>query len=243
MKLAGMPKESALQFTDHRTCEALTGLTLEQLPRDGSLGCIQHYDSGAIIWNSDDRADRIYFLRRGQVAIMISDPQGREVNLRSIAPGELFGELCYCSAKEGLRETISRAILESEVVEISLDDFIKYLQQHQEALTALMFTFCTRLSEAERRAEILAYRGAEERLGRLLLQLARTRSRLSTVGEDCITLHISHDELAQMAAMNRSHVTVTMGKLRDRNLLRYERNQPLTVYLSALSKYLNEKQS
>lgn len=238
-----MPSQDALPFSDHRTCNALTELTLEQLPDDGLLGHVRQYAAGATIWYPDDRADRIYFLRRGQIAIMLNDPQGREVALQSILLGQAFGELCYCSTKEGRRETISRAVLDSEVVEILLDDFIHYLQQHQKALTALMFTFCTRLSDAERRAEILTYRGAEERLGRLLLQLAKTRGRSHTQVEGQVTLHVSHDELAQMAAMNRSHVTVTMGKLRSYGLLQYERNQPLMVDVPALNTYLDEKQS
>lgn len=119
-----MPSENILPFSDHRTCDTLTGLTLDQLPRDGSLGRMRQYDQGITIWHPDDRADQIYFLQRGQVAIMISDPQGREVTLQSILPGEPFGELCYCSVKEGRRETSSRAVLSSEVIEISLDDFV-----------------------------------------------------------------------------------------------------------------------
>jgi len=108
---------------------------------------------------------------------MVSDPQGREITLQSVLPGEPFGELCYCLPKKGRRETNSRVLLNSEVVEIWLDDFVGYLQRHRDVLTALMVTFCLRLSDVERRAEILTYRGAEERLGRLLLQLARTRGR------------------------------------------------------------------
>lgn len=103
-----------------------------------------------------------------------------------------------------------------------------------------MFTFCLRLSDAERRAEILTYRGAEERLGRLLLQLAKTRGRAKPQVEGQVTLHVSHDELAQMAAMSRSHVTVTMGKLRRLGLVLYERNQPLMVNAPALTAYLVE---
>jgi hypothetical protein len=41
-----------------------------------------------------------------------------------------------------------------------------------------------------------------------------------------------------MAAMNRSHVTVTMGKLRQHGLVRYERNRPLMVDVPALTAYL-----
>ena len=131
-------------------------------------------------------------------------------------------------------------LLASKVLEILLDDFVSYLQHHQNALMALMITFCLRLSDAERHTEILTYRGAEERLGRLLLQLVKTRGRANPQVEGHVILHISHDELAQMAAMSRPHVTVTMGKLRSRGLVLYKRNQPLVVNVSTLNTYLAE---
>lgn len=238
-----MSSFDAPQFLDHRACETLTELTLDQLPHDDSIGRVRQYDQGSYIWQSDDPADRIYFLQRGHVAVMVNDPQGREITLQSILPGEPFGELCYCSIWEGQRQTVSRAILTSEVLEILLDDFVSYLQSDQNALMALMSTFCLRLSDAERRSELLTYRGAEERLGRLLLQLARTRGQVNPQVEGQVTLHISHNELAQMAAMSRPHTTVTMGKLRRQDLVLYGRSQPLIVNVPALNVYLAEVNS
>lgn len=233
-----MFRNNALQFPDHRACETLTGLTLNQLPRDGSLGRVRQYDPGTYVWQAGDPTDRIYFLQRGHVAIMVSDPQGREITLQSILPGEPFGELCYCLPRNGQRQTDSRAVLASDVIEVFLNDFVTYLQQHQEALMALMFTFCLRLSDAERRAEILTYRGAEERLGRLLLQLSKTRGLANSQVEGQVILHTSHDELAQLAAMSRSHVTVTMGRFRSQGLVQYDRHQPLVVNAAALNAHL-----
>ena len=51
-------------------------------------------------------------------------------------------------------------------------------------------------------------------------------------------LLVSHDELAQMAAMSRSHVTVTMGKFRHRGVVQYERGLPLMVNVKSLAAYL-----
>jgi len=85
----------------------------------------------------------------------------------------------------------------------------------------------------------LAHRGAEDRLSKLLLHLVNTRGHSSAQENDKVILHVSHDELAQMAAMSRSHVTVTMGKLRRQNLVFYERNRPLTVDVPLLTVYLN----
>ena len=45
-----------------------------------------------------------------------------------------------------------------------------------------MFTLCLRLTDAEHRIEVMAHRGAEQRLGRLLLRLATSRGRKGRIG-------------------------------------------------------------
>lgn len=233
-----MSRREAPPFSNHRSCRILTGLTLNHLPRDGSVGRLRLYRKGANIWRDDDRSDRIYFLQRGQVSVLTGDPHGHEVVMQVIGAGEPFGELCFCAEKDGLRHTVARAITASEAVEIKRPDFVNYLRDHTDALEAFVLTFCIRLSDAERRAEVLAYRGAEDRLGRLLLQLAATRGQPSQQGESTVVLRVSHDDLAQMAAMSRSHVTVTMGKLRRQGLVDYARNRPLWVNVPQLTNYL-----
>ena len=224
---------------DHGDCEVLTGLTVDSVPRDGSLGRARSYRKGGDVWIPDDRSDSIFFLKSGQIAIVASDREGRELVLGVIEAGEPFGELCFCAPKKHfLRGTYARAVIKSEVLEIKLDAFLSYLQTSRDLLQAFTFTFCCRLSDCQRRVEFLAYRGAEERLGRVLLHIAATRGKPSDVVEGQIVLPVSHDELAQMAAMSRPHVTVTMGKLRRRGLVNYERNKPLTVDTEALSVYL-----
>jgi len=231
-----MLKSAARRFSNHLACQTLTGLTLEHLPRDGSLGRVRHYRKNAVVWRPNDRADRIYFLKRGQVTTMTGDAEGREVILRVIGEGEPFGEICFCSQERGLRHTTGRAVTDSEALEIKLADFVNYLRGSNDRLTAFLFTFCERLSETERRAEVLAHRGAEERLGSLLLQLAAVPGEM----ESEVVMHVSHDELAQMGAMSRSHTTVTMGKFRRYGLVRYERNRPLVVDVAALKSHLNK---
>lgn len=235
-----MSGENAEQeFSNHQACETLTGFTLEHLPQDGTLGHLRTHHKGSDIWDANDLADRIYFLKKGQVAVMTSDAEGHEIIINVIQIGEPFGELCFCAEENGLRMTTARAVIESEAVEISYKDFMNHLQADAKALHSFVITFCRRLSESERRTEVLAHRGAEERLGRLLLHLVATRRHASARENNRVILHASHDELAQMAAMSRSHVTVTMGKLRRQNLVFYERNQPLTVDVPLLTAYLN----
>jgi CRP/FNR family transcriptional regulator, cyclic AMP receptor protein len=227
------------KFPHHRDCEALTGITLDHLPRDGSLGRVRSFAKGAYLWQPDDAADRIYFLRKGRVVITTSKPHERPVVLHKIEPQQPFGELCLCSVRTGIRSTTALALVESEAVEIKLSSFLGFLHQNHAALDALMFTLCLRLTDAEHRIEVMAHRGAEQRLGRLLLRLATSRGRKVRIGrKDMVSVSVSHNELAQLAGMSRPHVTVTMGRLRRRRLVQYEREGLVRVDGVSLTEYL-----
>jgi CRP-like cAMP-binding protein len=214
----------------------------EHMPEEVTFGRNADFPKRAYVWREEDEADSIFFLRSGQIAIKITDAKGHEVIVRVIGKGEPFGELCLCSARRAANSAC--AVIPSGAVEVSVNDFIDFLQQQHEALKNLLFMFCIRLADAERRIEVLAYRGAEERLGRLLLTPASSQSKKEGDDGDAteITLPVSHEELAQMAAMSRAHTTVTMGKFRQRGVVRYKRGQPVIVDVQALAKYLNQRE-
>lgn len=235
-------KEYPFEFppNQHQDCQTLTELTIEHLPRDGSLGRVLRYRKNSFVWQPDDVQDKIYFLQEGQIAILFGDPEGREVILQKVEAGKPFGELCFCG-KYKLRGSIARAVAPSEAVAVSLADFMDYMQTNREVLAALVWTYCVRLADSERRVEILANRSAEQRLGHLLLHLALTQTQKydeppGEIGR--VTIPISHNELAQMAAMSRPHVSVTMKKLKLQALVDYDRNRPLVVNVPVLRKHL-----
>ncbi|MCA1590772.1 MAG: Crp/Fnr family transcriptional regulator [Acidobacteria bacterium] len=224
----------------HQDCVTLTELTIEHLPHDGSLGQILEFAKGDYAWRPEDIPDRIYFLQHGKVAIFVSDPEGREVVLQIIDAGESFGELCFCGANK-LRGSTAQAAAPSSAVAVGLADFMNFMQSNRKVLAALVWTYCIRLADAQRRIEILANRRAEERLGYLLLHLVASQNQKygqPAKESDEAMLSISHNELAQMAAMSRPHVSVTMNKLRQRAVLDYGRNRPLIVNVRAMSEYL-----
>jgi CRP-like cAMP-binding protein len=215
------------------------GITLDHLPRDGSLGRARHFAKGTYLWQPDDVADCIYFLQKGRVMLMTAMPHERPVALHTIEPDHPFGESCLCSRRPDTRGTTAHALVESEALEIKISSFRSYLRENQAALDAFMFTLCARLKEASHRIEVMAHRGAEQRLGRLLLRLAASRERQGRVGRrDRVTVPVSHNELAQMGGMSRPHVTVTMGRLRARGLVDTEREGVVRVDVASLTDYL-----
>lgn len=224
---------------EHRRCQTLTELTLAHMPRDGSHGRARRYRKDATVWRPEDRADSIFFLLSGQVAVLVGDAAGSEILLRIIEAGEPFGELCFCGGPSEVRQTTLRAVVPSEAVEIKLDIFMNYLQENRDVLAAFIFTFCIRLADAEGRIAVFGHRGALDRLGWLLVHLANTRGQANAGLTGDVAVPVSHEELAQLAAMSRSHVTVTMGRLRRLGLVRYGRNRPLFVDVLKLTAHLS----
>lgn len=229
------------ELRSHRDCERLTGLVYEYVAQEPTLGRQRNFAKGTFIWNRKTSHHAVYFLRRGQVAILLNDANGCEVIVRVIKPGELFGELCFCSRRNEPRENCAQAVVDSEALEIHYLDFIHYLRRQPSALETFTFSLCKRLADAEDRIEVLSYRGAEARLGRLLLQLAKAgKFAEEQNNQRPVKVLASHDDLARMAAMTRPHVSVTMSKLRARGLVNYGRGRQLTVNMQSLAGYLEQ---
>jgi len=226
------------KFPGHRDGEAASGITLNHLPSDGSLGRVRRFAKSAYVWQPDDVADRIYFLRKGRVVLTTAMPHERPILLCTIAPQQPFGELCVCAPSDR-RGTTAYALADSEALEIKLSTFLPFLRQNRAALDALTVTVCLRLKDAYHRIEVMAHRGAEQRLGRLLLRLATSRERQGRVWRrDRVTVSVSHNELAQLGGMSRPHVTITMGRLRARGLVDTEREGVVRVDVASLTDYL-----
>ena len=194
---------------------------------------------GVDIWHAEDRSDRLYVLVSGEVEIVSGDRQARDTLLHTVTAGELFGELCFCAEAGAVRRTVARTTAPATVVEITDDALLAYMRTNNELLAPILFTVCLRLSECEIRTQMLAHRGAQERIGSLLLQLAAKVRLSGDTRATHVTLHATHTELARWAAMSRSHVTVTLGRFRRQRLIRYARAGGLTVNVPALAAYLD----
>ncbi len=231
------PSSERLFFPDHSACRTLTATLYDELSQQPIEGRERDFVAGEALWLPHDPADSVCFLRAGQVSVTREDSHGHEVILHVVGPDELFGELCFCSREGGRRNTTARSVGFARAVCLSYSGFLGALRAMPELLEAAVQSFCVRLSDLEERIDVLARQSAEDRIGHLLLHLAASKG--EPASEDGAALvRASHDTLARMAAMSRSHVTVTMGRFRQRGLVDYARRTPLTVHLAALREYL-----
>ena len=182
--------------------------------------------------------DRIFRLDTGRLLLTTCDASGTEVLIRRVAPGEFFGEFCFCSERAKPHDYVSaRALEPSQFTEIQAGAFLRLINRSPVALQSFIGSVCRHLADADRRIFALAHRGAEERVC-LLLQELSTQTALDKSTSPHITA--SHSEIANLAAMSRPHVSVILGRLRKRGLINYRRQGPIAIHSARIRRFLDQ---
>jgi glutaminase len=109
----------------------LAGLSGEELAALASLGAIRTYRPGEKIITTGDPATSLFFLRSGVVHITLPDG----VRLATLTAGMAFGEMALL---EPHRSADVLADAAASAVEISIDDFERFRNQHPRAGERIM---------------------------------------------------------------------------------------------------------
>ena len=190
--------------------------------------------AGALVYSRGEGARSVYILRSGLVKTALLAPTGESVTVRVHRPGEIFGELCLCADERTDRATALEA---SEVVELPLPIFLAQLQRDPKAALEFATSVCERLAESYEQLLSTSVDTVLGRLGRTLLALAHAGA---TAGQDdgAIPRAITQDELAHMIGARREVVSSLLNRLRDAQVIRYDRRLPMHVDRDALERFL-----
>jgi|KBSMisStaDraftv2_1062788.scaffolds.fasta_scaffold107707_4 CRP-like cAMP-binding protein len=223
-------------FADHSECTALTSLVQTDAPNPP--GARQRVlKRGQSLWLSEAPFDRVYRLEAGRVSIIGTDETGRELLLRTIAADDWFGDYCLCPGQQMPHPALeARADEDSQLVEVRHERWLRDLAASAAAVREFVTRSCLRLAQADRRLVMMARRSADERIGLLLLEQASADHRDVPTG--CGKVTQTHAEIAQAAAMTRSHVSVTLGRFRRKGLIRYRRREAIIVQMQRLRTYV-----
>jgi CRP/FNR family cyclic AMP-dependent transcriptional regulator len=198
--------------------------TLKRVPR------------GSYLFMQGDPADALYVVRSGSVAIVLSSPDGRELVINEMRPGDCFGELGLLTGRCRSTHAVARAPEGSEVLVIQRRTFQAILEAEPSLSRRLLETTAQRLRDSSEREGALAFLDAQARLARVLLGLDQQASELGYVT-------ISQDELAQRACLTRQTVAKALGRWRRRGWLLTGRGHIMLLdraQLQQFEQHLNE---
>ena len=188
----------------------------------------------ANVYTCGDHDEMVFFIESGRIKLLMLSPEGKECLLAIHSAGDIFGELCLSGS--GARLETATAMEQTILKKIPRSQFLARLS-HDSLLEGYVRYLAVRIAEQQQVIADLVTVDSEQRLGKTLLQLARTlgeRDQQSTR----IELKISHDELSEMVGTTRPRISLFMQRFRNLGLIETNLDRFLVIKQKKLADYI-----
>jgi len=178
-----------------------------------------------------DPAERVGLVLSGRLKLVQLSADGREVILRLVGPGEVFGAVAVF---EGASYPASAVVMEDAEVMLWTGDVLRsaMLETPQLALNAVRL-LSVRLGRMQRRVRELATERVERRIARAVLRLVRHAGRRTDDGVE-IDMPVTRQEIAELTGTTLFTVSRVLSSWEESGLVRTGRQKVVILRPHAL---------
>ncbi|MBN2469107.1 MAG: Crp/Fnr family transcriptional regulator [Anaerolineae bacterium] len=177
-----------------------------------------HYQKHAYLTFYGDSWPYLFMLTQGLVDGVKESPEGRQLIVRSLRPGDIFWGLAFFT-DEATNPVSLLAITDIEIFRWSRDDLLPILQQNSNALWRLCQQMTQYMQHASQIVDGLAFQPVAGRLARLLLD------QFSDSGQNSMDRNLTLDQLAAKIGTTREQVCRALYQFSDRDLIHITRTE------------------
>jgi CRP/FNR family cyclic AMP-dependent transcriptional regulator len=192
-----------------------TELSERELDVVRSVAAEKGYPKNAVVLTEGEMGDSLYLIQGGKVKVFIGDPDGREMILKILGPGDFFGEMSLIDKQP--RSASVTTLEPSSFLVLTHGAFEKVVSQVPRVATMVMRVLAQRVREADRKIGTLALMDVYGRVASTLLELSVMSDGKLMVGEK-----LSQQELANMVGASREMVNRILKDLSERGFISVE---------------------
>ena len=220
------------------TADLYQGIAQEDLERIVHLFAERKYPKGATIFERGDTGEALYVVKAGLVKLASHSGQGSETILHLLPPGAIFGEILLSEERRAFT-----ALAETDaVVSVLPKQALVHLLTTVPAFSMNFIRFLSRrLAMVEMEFAGFGHTWSYHRLAKVLLKLGAEHG-VKTPKGVLLTLHLTHEELANLIGTTRETVTTQLGRFRRMGLIRRE-GKSLLLNVSRLAKLTRQEDS
>lgn len=187
-----------------------------------------------MIYSEGQYPKGIYLLVKGKVKTFKTNDQGKEFITDLYKEGDFFG---YSSLLEDSKYAESTTALEdSTVCLIPKEEFFSLIYKNADVSRKFINLLSNNLKEKEEKLIKLAYNSVRKRVAEALSTLS---NRYKKEGESAFTIHISREDLANLAGTATETTIRTLSDFKEEGLITIERGSISIVDYTALSEMKN----
>jgi CRP/FNR family cyclic AMP-dependent transcriptional regulator len=124
-----------------------------------------------VVFSAGDNAETMFVVARGKVKIVVTSPDGKDLILAVLGPGQVFGEMALLDSAPRSATVITETSV--DLVVIHREEFQRLLGGAPRIAHRLLAILSQRLRRANAAMQSLAYVDVAGRLARYFLTLAR----------------------------------------------------------------------
>jgi CRP/FNR family transcriptional regulator, cyclic AMP receptor protein len=180
-------------------------------------GKVSHYRKEQHIYKQGTSAYTLFYIQAGGVQLSSRTKHQPSAITAILGVGDIFGELCLTGYP--LRTSTAVTLTASSIRTIQKKKMLQLLRKNNKASNSLVAYLLSSVQKYRDHVADLLTSPAEQRLARVLLQLAH----LDKGGPGVVEIPIlNHQVLAEMIGTTRSRVNLFMNRFRKKGFIDYD---------------------
>lgn len=206
-------------------------LAPEALEAVARLTTMRELAAGETLFWQDDEAEALYGMAEGLVRIWVHGPDGKELTLNLMEPGDFFGEIALL---DGLSRTASASALgDCRLLVLPRREFVSLMERAPQLALHMIELLCERLRRTTDNLRDAAFLDLGTRLAKTLHALAIAHGQ-QEAGGTLIQAKLSQGHLAQLLGVSREAVNKQVKAFEREGLLAQRGGRILVPDLDAL---------
>jgi len=178
---------------------------------------VKAYKKGEVIANEEDTCNSLGFVLDGSIEIQRIYLSGKQITLKRLSNGDVFGEALIFSKKSKYPSTVI-SFSDSSVLYISKADVLKLCTMDQRVLGNFMSALSNKIFMLNSKIKSIAFKSIKHKVINFILEQARMQK------SETINLKDSKEEIASAMGIPRPSLSRELMNLRDLNYIEFDRN-------------------
>lgn len=189
------------------------------------------YNKGEVIANEEDDCTSLGLILDGIVEIQRIYPSGKQINVKRLSVGDVFGEALIFSDKSSYPATVE-AFSDCNILYISKGDILKLCTINEIVLINFMAELSNKIFMLNSKIKTIAFKSIKHKVINYILEQAKIQN------SQTIMLKESKEEIASSMGIPRPSLSRELMNLRDLNYIEFDRSTIKVINTEALEEEL-----
>lgn len=195
---------------------------------------INNYRKKQVIYAEGNHPGRMYFVQKGKVKTFKTNDDGKELTVGLFSEGDFFGYVALL--ENGVYKETAEAMEDTAIALIPREDFESLINNNPEVTRKFIRLLAHNVVEKEEQLLGLAYNSLRKRVADALITLEK---KYRKGGEEHFSIHISREDLANIAGTATESLIRTLSDFRSEKLIDIKEGYIIILNEKKLESMLN----